>query len=376
MAKKLIILILVIGINNIYPKGISVFFLKDGSIIQGQIVNENQNRIFLKTEQGTIKILPSDVLGREDSANEGDLTFMSERLEYIQGNLTHLNGQVNHWNDSLKLAFAELFDLFKNLETLQNEFEIDLLRLNSQGHEQKKLMEYAQDDLVNQRVDISSNRHNLEGLDDTVRYLSRQFLKASQKLDNNENQSYLVSGNLSTIKKDVGLIRVEQKNQDNQINMMSGALANNIQEVIRVQGKFSDVETGVSENLDKINQNQIYLKRLDEDLQYELKSLNRNMDEMFNIFVNRLDSLSNEIKDMNDKSIKAGKRISSKLGEINTEFGIFNKKMDNMSKELRLTKDRINVIDSKLEDVESDIKRNEEKIMKMKSKIDSIKGPE
>ena len=63
----------------------------------------------------------------------------------------------------------------------------------------EKLMEYAQDDLVNQRVDISSNRHNLEGLDDTVRYLSKQFLKARQKLDNNENQSYLVSGNLSTI---------------------------------------------------------------------------------------------------------------------------------------------------------------------------------
>ena len=54
MVKKLIILIVIIGVNNIYPKGISIFFLKDGSIIQGQVVNENQNRIFLKTEQGPL----------------------------------------------------------------------------------------------------------------------------------------------------------------------------------------------------------------------------------------------------------------------------------------------------------------------------------
>ena len=35
----------------------SIFFLKDGSIVQGTIVNENKTRIFLKTDQGTIKIL-------------------------------------------------------------------------------------------------------------------------------------------------------------------------------------------------------------------------------------------------------------------------------------------------------------------------------
>ena len=115
---------------HISAQDISIFFLRDGSIVQGQVVNENQNRIFLKTEQGTIKILPSNILGREDSARKGDLTFISERIEYLQGNVNHLTGQVNHWNDSLRTAFNDLYELFKNLEVLQNEFEIDLLILD------------------------------------------------------------------------------------------------------------------------------------------------------------------------------------------------------------------------------------------------------
>ena len=105
--------------------------------------NENQHRIFLITEQGTIKILPLDVIGREDAAKKGDLTFMSEKIDYLQGNVTHLTGKVTHWNDSLKTVFDNLNELFKNLEVLQNEFEIDLLRLYSESTTQKKKMEYV-----------------------------------------------------------------------------------------------------------------------------------------------------------------------------------------------------------------------------------------
>ena len=168
MVKKIIIFFLFYISINLYGRDITIFFLKDGSILQGKIVNENQYRIFLKTDQGTIKIIPSDVLGREDAANKGDLTFVSERLEYLQGNVNHLSGQVNHWNDSLKTALDDLYELFKNLEVLQNEFEIDLLRLHSQGREQKKKMDYVEDDLINQRVDIASNRQEMGGIDDTV----------------------------------------------------------------------------------------------------------------------------------------------------------------------------------------------------------------
>ena len=138
MLKRLTIIIFISCSLALRAQDVTIFFLKDGSIIQGNVVNENQYRIFLKTEQGTVKILPADILGREDAARKGDLTFFSERLEYLQGNVNHLSGQVNHWNDSLKTALNDIFDLYKNLEVLQNEFEIDLLRLHSEGREHKK----------------------------------------------------------------------------------------------------------------------------------------------------------------------------------------------------------------------------------------------
>ena len=43
-------------------------------------------------------------------------------------------------------------------------------------------------------------------------------------------------------------------NGQNQIDMMAGALANNIQEVIRVQGLFSDVQNKIEENSSSINE--------------------------------------------------------------------------------------------------------------------------
>ena len=109
---------------------------------------------------------------------KGDLTFMVDRMDYFQNHVNQLTGQVNHWNDSLNLALDDLYELFKNLEVLQNEFEIDLLRLHSQGREQKKRITYVQDDLVNQRVDIAFNRQNMGGIDDTVSTLHKQFDKA------------------------------------------------------------------------------------------------------------------------------------------------------------------------------------------------------
>ena len=80
----------------------SIFFLKDGSIVQGTIVNENKTRIFLKTDQGTIKILTMNILGREDLAKQGDLSFMSDRVDHLQNHVDNLTGRLEVWNDSLQ----------------------------------------------------------------------------------------------------------------------------------------------------------------------------------------------------------------------------------------------------------------------------------
>ena len=86
MINKLKLILFIFPTLLLYSQNISIFFLKDGSIIQGIIVNENQSRIFLKTEQGTVKIYPVDIIGREDSAKKGELSFFSERIEYLQTN--------------------------------------------------------------------------------------------------------------------------------------------------------------------------------------------------------------------------------------------------------------------------------------------------
>ena len=346
---------------------ISIFFLKDGSIVQGQIVNENQYRIFLKTEQGTIKILPSDVLGREDAANKGDLTFVSERLEYLQGNVNHLTGQVNHWNDSLKTALDDLYELFKNLEVLQNEFEIDLLRLHSQGREQKKKMDYVEDDLINQRVDIASNRQEMGGIDDTVSTLNQEFSQVRQKLDITANQSYILSGNLTTIKKDIQSIRSNQENQQNQINMMSGALANNIQEVIQVQGKFSNVENGVEEN-------RLEIRKLNNELLDQTEELSKGMDMMLKDLTSQLESISDRIDQMDNNALKARKKLTTDLGDLANELNILSDKVITLSRDYRVTDEKVNSIDGNISTIERSINNIDGKINKIDDRINKVES--
>ena len=367
MIRKLILFISLLSGYCLMAQDISIFFLKDGSIVQGQIVNENQYRIFLKTEQGTIKILPSDVLGREDAANKGDLTFVSERLEYLQGNVNHLTGQVNHWNDSLKTALDDLYELFKNLEVLQNEFEIDLLRLHSQGREQKKKMDYVEDDLINQRVDIASNRQEMGGIDDTVSTLNQEFSQVRQKLDITANQSYILSGNLTTIKKDIQSIRSNQENQQNQINMMSGALANNIQEVIRVQGKFSNVENGVEEN-------RLEIRKLNNELLDQTEELSKGMDMMLKDLTSQLESISDRIDQMDNNALKARKKLTTDLGDLANELNILSDKVITLSRDHRVTDEKVNSIDGNISNIERSINNIDGKINKIDDRINKVES--
>jgi len=366
MLKKLI-LIIIFAFACVSAQDISIFFLKDGSIVQGQVVNENQHRIFLKTEQGTIKLKPSDILGREDAAKKGDLTFFSDRLEYLQGNVNHLSGQVNHWNDSLRTALGDLYELFKDLEVLQNEFEIDLLRLHSQGREQKKKIEYVQDDLVDQRVDIASNRQEMGGLDDTVSTMNKQFSQVRQKLDITANQSYLLSGNLSTIKKDIQSIRSVQENQQNQIDMMAGALANNIQEVIRVQGKFGDVEDGVEKN-------QIEIKKLANNLELKTDELANDMKSMLKDLTSRLDVISIKIEDMDKNALKARKKLATDLGDLANELGIIGEKVVTLTRDFRTNEEKLSSIDDKVDKVDGSLKRTETKVDKIDNDVSDLKA--
>ena len=72
---RLIIIICILVISSLPGQNTSIFFLRDGSIVQGTVIDENQRRIFLKTDQGTLKILPENILGREVTAQDVAMAF-------------------------------------------------------------------------------------------------------------------------------------------------------------------------------------------------------------------------------------------------------------------------------------------------------------
>ena len=74
---KIIIIIVMFVFSVSLAQNTTILFLRDGSIIQGTITHEKPNKIFLKTEMGFVQIKPEDIIGREDLAKKGDLTYMS-----------------------------------------------------------------------------------------------------------------------------------------------------------------------------------------------------------------------------------------------------------------------------------------------------------
>ena len=335
MIKKLIItLIFLCGTSFVFTQNVTIFFLKDGSIVQGKVVNENQNRIFLKTEQGTIKILPMNILGREDLAREGDLTYMTDRVDHLQNHVDHITGKVNELSDSLKMTLDDLYDFYKNLEVMQNEFEIDLLRLYSRSREQNNHIENIQSDMIDHRVDIAFNSQNHSGLSDTVSIMREQFHKASQKLDNTANQSLLLIGAVSNIKIELQTAISERKGHQNQIDIMAGSLAHLIQEVQNIQTNFLSMEEG-------INTNKKTIEELTGELKIQTKELIRGMEIMLDDFNSQVNSINLKLDTMSDHSTQSRKKISSEVEKIKEDFKKLKSEVIDLSRELKKVDEKV-----------------------------------
>ncbi|OUX30205.1 MAG: hypothetical protein CBE24_07000 [bacterium TMED264] len=356
----------------------TIFFLKDGSILQGKIVNENQNRIFLKTDQGTIKIIPADVLGREDSARGGDLTYFSDRLDQLNSNVRYITGQVNHLKDSLNFALQDLSNLFQNIEAIQNEFEIELLRLQSKTRLHNQNLEYNKDDLINNRVRIAEHNQKIGGLSDTLRTLNNLVKKLNEKLNVNIDKSYLFSGNLATTKKDIQDIYSKHENSQNQIDMMAGALANNIQEVIRVQGRFSDVENSVKENSNLIKDLNRALIIQKEDLALLVTSKYNVINEELSKIKDEINVIEIKVDTLDQKSEKERNNILQILNDLKSELKILNEKVLTYNRQNKLAEEKnllldenITAINQKLIKMESTAKKINIKITEMELKLDA-----
>ena len=265
-------------------------------------------------------------------------------MDYLQNHVNQLTGQVNHWNDSLRLALDDLYELFKNLEVLQNEFEIDLLRLHSQGREQKKQISYVQDDLVNQRIDIAVNRQDMGGIDDTVMTLNQQFEKAKQKLDVMVNQSYLISGTISNINTEIQETKTNQQNQQNQIDIMAGSLANLIQEVQQVQNSFAAVEEGIQSNQDAI-------LTLEEKLEAQTDELTSGMEKMLDDFNQEMKTIGQTLDDQDNNSLRARKKILTDLNDFKDEFTKLKNKVSSLNNNITSLEGDIKTLNRKVDKI-------------------------
>ena len=372
MLKKIIISFCFYFSINIYGQDLTIFFLKDGSILQGKIVNENQNRIFLKTDQGTIKIIPSDVLGREDAARKGDLTYFSDRLDQLNSNVRYLTGQVNHLKDSLSFSIEDLNNLFLNIEAIQNEFEIELLRLQSKTRQHNQNLEYNKDDLINNRVKIAEHNQKIGGLSDTLRTLDNLVKKMNEKLNTNMDKSYLLSGNLVTTKNEIKDLYIDQEKSQNQIDMMAGALANNIQEVIRVQGRFSDVENGVKENSTSIKDLNRALIIQKEDLILLVNSNYNTVNEKIVKLNDEIEVLKQKIDSLDQKSEKERNSLLQSLNDLKSELEILNEKVLTYNRQNKLAEEKLLLLDENISAVNKKLIKMESSAKKLSNEITEI----
>mgnify|MGYP001264424284 FL=1 len=248
--------IIIIANCYIIAQNTTILFLRDGSIIQGTITHEKPNKIFLKTDMGFIQIKPEDIIGREDLAKKGDLTYMSDQIEFVRRHMENLTGKTLSWKDSLQTSINNLYQIYKGIEILQQEFEVDLLTLNSKDQEKSKQLLELTHDIVEHEVDISLNRQNIGMVSDTIQYINNGLAIAEDNLAKNINQTFVLSGSTANLMDDIKDVSNEIVNNKSQVDIMSGSVANLYREVQRVEKSFDFINKSIKENRGSIGLNQ------------------------------------------------------------------------------------------------------------------------
>ena len=253
------------------------------------------------------------------------------------------------------------------------------MRLQSTSRLQNQNLEYNKDDLVNNRVRIAENNQKIGGMSDTLITLNSLVTRMNEKLNANADKSYLLSGNLSTIKKDIQGLFTAQDNGQNQIDMMAGALANNIQEVIRVQGLFSDVQNKIEENSSSINEINRAILIQKEDLVLLLNKRYNSLNEDFLELNENVMNIDKTIISIDQKSEKERKSIINNLDDLKNELDILNEKLLSINRQNKLTEEKLNLLDEnvdainkKLIRIENSGKNVNSKITEIESRLDSI----
>ena len=349
---KIIIIIVMFVFSVSFAQNTTILFLRDGSIIQGTITHEKPNKIFLKTEMGFVQIKPEDIIGREDLAKKGDLTYMSDQIEFVRRYVENLSGKTVSWKDSLQNKIDNLYQVYKGFEILQQEFEADLLRLHTKDQEKSKQLLEITHDIVEHEVDISLNRQNIGLVGDTIGYINNGLSVAEDNLAKNINQTYVLSGSTANMMDDIDAVSNEITNNKSQIDIMSGSVANLYREVQRVEKSFEFINRSIKENRGSIGLNQ--------------ESINANHNaiiELGNSLDKKIDALHDSLKVSQNELVSTmellWKQNKKSVNDINETF----------NDSLYSVNRRVKTIDTKVGDVSGDL---EVYITELKVSIENI----
>ena len=349
---KIIIILGILFLSVSLGQNTTILFLRDGSIIQGTITHEKPNKIFLKTDMGFVQIKPEDIIGREDLAKKGDLTYMSDQIEFVRRYVENLSGKTVSWKDSLQNKIDNLYQIYKGFEILQQEFEADLLRLHTKDQDKSKQLLEITHDIVEHEVDISLNRQNIGLVGDTIGYINNGLSIAEDNLAKNINQTYVLSGSTANMMDDIDAVSNEITNNKSQIDIMSGSVANLYREVQRVEKSFEFINRSIKENRGSIGLNQ--------------ESINANHNaiiELGNSLDKKIDALHDSLKVSQNELVSTmellWKQNKKSVNDINETF----------NDSLYSVNRKVKTIDTKVSDVGADL---EVYITELKASIENI----
>ena len=349
---KIIFFLVVVLSSMGFSQNTTILFLRDGSIIQGTITHEKPNKIFLKTDMGFVQIKPEDIIGREDLAKKGDLTYMSDQIEFVRRYVENLSGKTVSWKDSLQNKIDNLYQIYKGFEILQQEFEADLLRLHSKDQEKSKQLLEITHDIVEHEVDISLNRQNIGLVGDTINHINNGLSIAEDNLAKNINQTFVLSGSTANIMDDIGTVSDELTNNKSQIDIMSGSVANLYREVQRVEKSFEFINRSIKENRGSIGLNQ--------------ESINANHNaiiELGNAIDKKIESLHDSLKVSQNELVSTmellWKQNKKSVSDVNETF----------NDSLYSVNRKVKKIDNKVDDIDGDL---EVYITELKASIENI----
>ena len=387
---KKIILLTILLCSLLPAQNTTILFLRDGSIIQGTITHEKPNKIFLKTDMGFVQIKPEDIIGREDLAKKGDLTYMSDQIEFVRRHIENLSGRTVSWKDSLQNNINNLFQIYKGVEILQQEFEADLLRLHTKDQEKsKQLLEIAHD-IVEHEVDISLNRQNIGLVGDTISQINNGLTIAEDNLAKNINQTYVLSGSTANMMDDINDVSKEMTNNKSQIDIMSGSVANLYREVQRVEKSFDFINRSIKENRgsiglnqESINSNHSAIIELGNSMDNKLKALNDSLKVSQGELISTMELLwkqnkkaVNEVTDTFNDSLynvnRKMKKVEKKTADLGTDLEIYlgqlKQSVDDINKAIAVINGNVAGLERNINSVSTKLETLSDQVSKIKKK--------